>query len=144
MKVREKIVVECETHWMRSLIPILLLLFSLWGAVIFLFSGKFTDFGIMLVPVFVCTLVILIQQKTSYLRMTETAIIGKVGLIRTKKMASPISKVNDVSIHSGLFGKIFGYSTVHISTAGSIGAEYTFKYVKGGKAFQQEFLTRVQ
>lgn len=144
MKTREKVVVECKTHWMRSVIPILLLLFSLWGAVSFLFSGQFTDFGIMMVPVFVCALVILIQQKTSYLRMTETAIIGKVGFIRTQKMTSPISKVNDISIRSGLLGKIFGYSTVHISTAGSLGSEYIFKYVKGGKAFQQEFLSKIQ
>lgn len=144
MRKHEKILVECKTHWMRSIVPILLLLLSLFGAVSFLISGQFTDFGIMLVPVLICALVILIQQKTSYLRMTETAIIGKVGLIWTKKMASPISKINDVSVHSGLLGKIFGYSTVHISTAGSVGAEYIFKYVRGGKAFQQEFLSKIR
>lgn len=144
MKMRETTIVECKTHWMRSLIPILLLLFFLLGAVGALSSGNFSDFGIMTIPVFICIFTILVQQKTSYLRMTETAIIGKVGFIRTKKMTSPISKVNDVSVHSGLFGKIFGYSTIHISTAGSVGSEYVFKYVKGGKAFQREFLTRTQ
>lgn len=144
MKARERVVVECKTHWMRSLIPILFFVIFFCGTVNDLISGNFTDFGIMLVPALFCALVILIQQKTSYLRMTETAVIGKVGFIRTKKMASPISKINDISVHNGLLGKIFGYSTVHISTAGSLGSEYIFKYVKGGKAFQREFLNRIQ
>lgn len=143
MKNHEKVLIECKTHWMRSIVPLLFLFLSLAGAVHFLFSGQFTDFGIMMVPALLCAVVILIQQKTSYLRMTETAIIGKVGLIWTKKMASPISKVNDVSVHSGLLGKIFGYSTVHISTAGSVGSEYIFRYVRNGKALQQEFLRKI-
>ena len=143
MKNHEKVLVECKTHWMRSLVPLLFLFLFSAGAIYFLFCGQFTDFGIMMVPVLFCAVVVLIQQKTSYLRMTETAIIGKVGLIRTKKMASPISKVNDVSVHSGLLGKIFGYSTVYISTAGSVGSEYVFKYVRHGKVLQQEFLKKI-
>lgn len=140
MKQRERILIECKTHWVRSFAPLILLLLSFAGAIHFLFSGMFTDFCIMLVPVLFFVTIIIIQQKTCYLRLTETAIIGKIGFIWTKKMVSPISKVNDVSIHSGLLGKIWGYSTIRISTAGSLGSEYIFKYVKDGKAFQQEFL----
>lgn len=142
MKKHENVLVECKTHWMRSLFPFLGLLIFLAGAIDCLLSGNFTDFSIALLPILLFASILLVQQKSCYLRMTETAIIGKTGLIRTNKMASPISKINDVSVYSGLLGKIFGYSTICISTAGSIGSEYVFKYMRNGSALQQEFLKK--
>ena len=143
MRKNEKVFVECKTHWMRSLFPIIGLLIFLITAIDYLMSGNTSDFKFTMVIVLIFAVVIFVQQKSSYLRMTETAIIGKIGLIWTKKIASPISKINDVSVYSGLFGKIFGFSTICISTAGSNGSEYVFKCMKNGKTLQKEFLRKV-
>lgn len=142
MKTTEKVVVECKTHWIKTIIPAIFTIIFLISTLNYLFSGMFGDFFIMLILTAICAGIILIELKANYLRMTETAIIGRVGFIRTRKMASPISKVQDVGVDSGLLGKILGYSTVHISTAGSSGSEYVFKCVKNGKKLQNAFLER--
>lgn len=144
MKVKEQSVVTCKPHWI-SMVPVgFFAIMFFFGGFSYLFDGMFNDFLISLTIAAVLIVVMFIQSKSSSLVLTESAVVGKVGIIRTKKLASPISKIQDISVSSGLLGKLFRYSTVVVSTAGSSGAEYVFKRVTNGNELQEEFLTRAK
>lgn len=68
----------------------------------------------------------LIRMFTTDLGFTNKKIIGKTGLIKTQSLNSPLNKINDVGVSSGLFGKIFGYGNIVISTSSG---RYVFKGV---------------
>lgn len=144
MNVKEKTVVNCKNHWLCLVFPCAIGVFFLLGFIGGLLNGDASTAVFSLVITAICALWAFVRYKINSLVMTETAIIGRIGLIRTTKLVSPISKVQDVSVSSGLFGKIFGYSTVTISTAGSNGSEYVFKKVVNGDALQREFVNRAQ
>ena len=61
----------------------------------------------------------------------EDHIEGKVGIIRTHKLNSPLEKVQSVSVKSGLFGKIFNYGTITVTTAAST---ISFAGIKGANS----------
>lgn len=142
MKANDNIIIECKPHWIQLIIPLALCLFFIAFAFQQLFSVGFDDFIICIVFDAVCFLISYIIFKSKTLKITDTSIVGRVGIIRTHKLVSPISKVQDVSVCSGILGKILGFSDVRISTAGTGGAEYVFKCVTNGSKLQNEFLAK--
>lgn len=58
-----------------------------------------------------------IIYRTTKLTLTDKHIIGKVGLVNTEELDSPISKITGVKVEQGLFGKIFNYGTIVVTTA---------------------------
>ena len=75
----------------------------------------------------------LISYASERITLYEGHIEGKVGVIRTKKLNSPLDKVQSVSVSSGLFGKIFNYGTVTVTTAAST---ISFQGIAGAKNFE--------
>ncbi|WP_312281764.1 PH domain-containing protein [Oscillibacter sp.] len=116
----EEIVTQAKVHW-ACLIPHILLLFVYGLGII---TGA---------PV-------LIRMFTTDMYITSKRLYGKVGLINTKTLDTPLNKVNTVSIESGLLGKILGYGTIHItSSSGS----YEFKSIKSPEVFKAALLEEI-
>ncbi len=76
----------------------------------------------------------LLSFASNKIVLYEGHIEGKTGIIRTKKLNSPLDKVQSVSVSSGLFGKIFGYGTITITTAASTIA---FAGIKGANRLNE-------
>ena len=74
---------------------------------------------------------ILVECAFTELAYTNKRIIGKRGLFTTTILDAPIEKINDVYIKQTLFGKIFQYSSIVISTSSS---RYKFKYLKNASS----------
>lgn len=75
----------------------------------------------------------LINYFTTKLEITNRRIKGKVGLINTNELDSPLNKINSVQIKQGLCGKIFNYGTIIITTASSV---FKFDYVNKPDEFK--------
>jgi uncharacterized membrane protein YdbT with pleckstrin-like domain len=141
MKTEEKVIVDCKNHWTTALIQEILTAFFVLCAIASLAKGAGAQaFVLLLIIAAVCALAAFLKMKSAYLILTESAVKGKTGLIKTKKLVSPISKVQNVSVSSGLLGKVLGYSTITISTAGSGITEYAFGHVKNAEEFQNKFV----
>ena len=128
----QKNIVECNPHWVSLLKYILL-------CILFIFLG------LKLHPVFllgflITVVLMVIVVKSTKLCLSSEAVIGKIGVLNTKEMMSPIRNVQDVSISQDLPGKIFGYATITVSTAGSTGTEYVFKTMSNCFEFRNEFI----
>lgn len=78
-----------------------------------------------------------ISFLTSELAITNKRVVGKVGLIRTHSITSPLNKIQNVTVASGLFGKIFGYGGLKIETAGS--SPVVFYGIKKPEEFKKRF-----
>ena len=140
---KENLVALCRPHWACFMGRwIVALLFFLTGAGSFSSEGaNGADAALLSFAVSgFCIVSALILMKTTYLGMTQTKIVGHRGLIRTKTLSTPLAKVQNVGIESGLFGKLLGYGTVTISDAGGVATEFVFKRM----AHAEEFVEKVQ
>lgn len=82
-----------------------------------------------------------ISLSTSELAVTNKKLIGKFGLINTKSMDAPLNKVQNISVSSGLFGKIFGYGHITISTASG---KFIYRNVKQADEFKTLVMSQIQ
>lgn len=102
-------------------------------------SGAIIAAGIGIIIFVICYII----SKFDYVTISNRTITGHKGVIRSTTLKSPTSKIQDVAISNGLFGKLLGYHTITVSTAGSNGAEYVFKYMNNAKQFQTMFIDNV-
>lgn len=68
----------------------------------------------------------LIAFFTTKLTITTKKLTGHTGLINTNQLDSPLNKINGVQVEQGLFGKIFNYGTISVTTASTV---FKFKYI---------------
>ncbi|MCD8040146.1 MAG: PH domain-containing protein [Clostridia bacterium] len=99
--------------------------------------------GLIWFPPILAFIVRLIRRATTELTLTDSRIIGKGGIIRSFSLDAKLDKIQNISVKSGLFGKIFGYGTIVISTAGT--AEGGVKFIGIGKAesLKQQIMAQV-
>lgn len=116
----EKIVKQAKIHW-ALLIP------SILKACIIIGIPKL--------------IVNIIAMNTTELAVTNKKILGKIGLINTKVMDSPLNKINNVSVSSGLFGKLFHFGTVNITTASG---EYHFVGIADPDDFRATVMNEIE
>lgn len=76
----------------------------------------------------------LITAFSTELSLTNRRVVGKTGLIKTKTLDFPIKKINSIYVEQKLFGKIFNYSTVNISSASGV---FQYDMVKNAESFRQ-------
>lgn len=82
-----------------------------------------------------------ISLAASELAVTNKKLISKFGLINTKSMDAPLNKVQNISVSSGLFGKIFGYGHITISTASG---KFIYRNVKQADEFKTLVMSQIQ
>ncbi len=63
---------------------------------------------------------------TTKLVITNKKLTGKTGLVNTNQLDSPLNKVNGVQVEKGLFGQMFNYGTIKITTASTV---FVYKYI---------------
>ena len=62
----------------------------------------------------------IINYKTTELIITNKRIKGRKGLYKTEELDSPLNKISSISVKQGIFGKIFNYGEILISTPTSV------------------------
>ena len=131
----EEIVGTAKQHWI-ALLPR-----GIVAAIVIL--PGFSDVGVFVMCFIIDLLIMagpLIRFLTTELSFTNKRLIGKTGLINTKTLDSPLNKINNTSVSSGLFGKIFGYGNVHITT--SSGA-YIYKGIATPDNFKTDLMNQI-
>lgn len=78
----------------------------------------------------------IVSYLTNNLCITNKRIYGSVGLIKKEELDMPIKSINSISISKGLFGSIFGYSKLTISSHGD---GWTFPFLKNANEIKKVF-----
>jgi uncharacterized membrane protein YdbT with pleckstrin-like domain len=127
--INEQVVYKAKIHWIVFVPTVLLFIIG------------FAASWIVLVVVGCITLVYaLIYFFASSLFITNKRISGKVGLIKTTRMDTPLDKINNCVASNGLFGKIFGYGKIHVITSSG---EYDFKNIAKVDAFHSALMQQI-
>ena len=120
----ERVVFEAKMHWV-CLLPGIIICIIPYFAVI----------GIIWLAASI------IDMKTTEFGFTNKKLVGKRGLINTKVTNSPLSKIHDVYVKQGLFGKIFGYGTVHVD---SVSESYDYEHIVDADNFRTSLLNAIE
>ncbi len=75
----------------------------------------------------------LIRYFNTKLEITNKRVRGKIGLVNTNELDSPLNKINGIQVIQGMFGKIFNYGTIKITTASSV---FEFNYIEHPNDFK--------
>lgn len=93
--------------------------------------------------IFMCALLALPGIKyrlTNVLAITNKKIYGRIGLIKTSELESPLNKIQNIQIKQSFWGRIFKYGTVSITTDSGI---YTFKYISKAEDFKKAIMNEI-
>lgn len=77
-------------------------------------------FAIAILVGFIWMIKDIIKFFTTKIIITNKRIRGKTGLINTNELDSPLNKINGVQVEQGLFGKLFNYGTISITTSSTV------------------------
>jgi|SRR3972149_6790428 len=92
----EKVVATAKVHWMNLVVATV---FFWW-----LF--------------FIPPILALIRMFTTEIGVTDRRVIGKTGLIRRSSIDTVLDKVSNIGADQGIFGRMFGYGTITVTTGG--------------------------
>ena len=105
----EQIVAEAKPDWAMFIGPVLLFLFALMldraGAMIAFLAVVWAAFRLLV-------------YFTTELALTNKRVIAKSGIIRRNVVDVSNSKIEGVTYHQGIIGRIFGYGSVRFVLVG--------------------------
>jgi uncharacterized membrane protein YdbT with pleckstrin-like domain len=103
--------------------------------------GFFGFFNIFTIVGFIWLVIRYIGYRTNDLILTNKRVFGKIGLISTTQMQSPLNKIDSVSYSNGLMGKLIGYGTVKIATTSS---SFKFRFIREGETFYNDIFNQLE
>ena len=74
------------------------------------------------------------------LALTTQRLVGKVGIVARQSMDAKLDKVQTVKIEETFWGRIFGYATVVVTTAG---ADYAFRAIAHANEFKKKIMSQI-
>lgn len=119
-KVYGNVLVTCRQHWISYWFPLGLAVIFAIGAASYTLSGRQSDGLILLVGTAFFAIVPLYRLLANRFVLTDKMVYLKVGFIRSKILSSSVDKIQNISLTSGLFDKLFGLSTVRIDTVSGV------------------------
>lgn len=100
---------------------------------IFIFAGI-----ILIIVEFIESLASSLAVK---LEITENRVSGRKGIFHTVELDSPINQVTQVKVEQTLFGKIFDYGNIIITTAS---ATFDFHNIKDANGFRDSLNQQIE
>lgn len=74
------------------------------------------------------------------LAVTNKRVVGKAGFINSASLDAPLNKIQNASVSSGLWGKIFNYGTLTIHTASGV---FKFDGIKNADSFKGILMNQI-
>ena len=75
------------------------------------------------------------------LALTNKRLVGKVGIIARQIMDSKLNKIQSIKIEETFFGRLFGYATVVVVTAGT---HYEFQAIASANEFKNKVMNQIE
>ncbi len=140
----EEIIALCRLHWGYVAGPLIWATFMVSKFRYYTYAAHSSYFSIFDLFIVIITFVplsnALIKIWSTELILTNKRIYGKVGFINTKTLDTPLNKVNNISISSGLFGKIFGYGKISITSSSG---NYRYQAISDPEFFRDIVMTTI-
>jgi uncharacterized membrane protein YdbT with pleckstrin-like domain len=124
MKKGEEMVMITHPHWITLAVPAVITIAGLVvGFFIHPIAGLVALFGFGLYFLYK-----VLERQRNLWAVTNLRVIDEFGVFSNNAKESPLDKINNVSYHQSLAGRILGFGEVQIQTAAEVGAT-TYKMV---------------
>lgn len=139
MQPGEKIVYKANLHFFLFVQPVVLLLLGWW------FWSSATDVshflgGVLLFLGAVSFIQRLLVKIGAIYAVTDKRVILKTGIISRKALDLVLSKCEGLQIKQSVFGRIFGFGTITVTTGG---ATSSYPFVADPIRFKREINTQI-
>ena len=129
LKNDEKVILITHPHWITLTLPALITVAGIIvGFFINTLAGGFIVGLMALVGFGLYFLYKILERQSNLWAVTNLRVIDEYGVFSKNAKESPLDKINNVSFHQSLAGRIFGFGEVQIQTAAEVGAT-TYKMV---------------
>lgn len=98
-------------------------------------------FGLMILIGFWWYIRDIIKFITNRITVTNKRVTGKIGVINTEELNSPLRKITGVKVEQGAGGKILNYGTIIITTAANV---YKFDMIDRPNKFKSILLQQIE
>lgn len=132
----EEIILSADVHWI-SMLPYVAI--AIVAFIILVNLGVALSWMI-LIPLLIIGKQLIFLLSTDFI-LTNKRLIGKGGFINTRTLDSPINKLNNVVVESGLLGKIFDYGDVVVATSSS---SYAFKNIAHPEVVRRSVMEQIE
>lgn len=116
----EKVLLIVRQHWMVLAGPAVVTLAALVASIIWFHPLGWIGVGVALLLTFHFLWRILLRKYNLW-AITNQRIIDEYGVLTSNSKESPLDKINNVSYHQSMFGRILGYGNLSIQTAAEMG-----------------------
>ncbi|MHB8908077.1 MAG: PH domain-containing protein [Syntrophales bacterium] len=82
----------------------------------------------------------ILDRRFNIWAVTTLRIIDESGVLSNNSKESPLDKINNISFHQSLTGRIFGYGDVQIQTAAEMGAT-TYAFIESPELLKDTVTT---
>ncbi len=128
-------ILQAHLHWVTLMpflpIAVVVLIASAFGGPLIVF-GLIAAVIIMIDPI--------IKYATTTVKFTNKRLIGKQGFLKTQDLDAPLNKINNVYVNSDMWGKIFGYGALVISTSSG---EYKYQRIQKPEDFKNALMKQI-
>jgi uncharacterized membrane protein YdbT with pleckstrin-like domain len=132
LKNNEKILFKTQHHWIVLIQPFLISL-VIYGLVVLTFAllkDASVWFLILGLLSFLYFLYKYLERKYDIWVVTNLRIIDEQGLFSISVKESPLEKINNVTYHQSVTGRMFRFGDIEIQTAAEMGATTYYKIAK--------------
>jgi uncharacterized membrane protein YdbT with pleckstrin-like domain len=132
LKVNEKIQFKTQHHWIVLVYPFLVSLIFYGLTILPYFlniiqNGWVLFFGLLVFGYFGYKY---LERRFDIWVVTSLRIIDEQGVFSISAKESPLEKINNITYHQSLMGRMLGFGDVEIQTAAEMGATTYFKIAK--------------
>lgn len=110
-------------------------------AIIFIYAGGLGPGIIPLILSALIIIIVLIKYFCTSLILFDKKIIGKTGFLSKETLDAPLDKINDVYLNQGIFGRLFNYGKINISTSSN---SFYFKGIDTPELFKNKILEQIE
>ena len=132
----EQVVFRTRLHWLLLMGPVLIAVLVLLPIAWLLFTGSWSRFvWLPLGGTIVLLLAAFIKRQSSDFAVTNKRVMMKVGVLRTRSVELPLSKIEAVAVDQSLMGRMFGYGDMIVT--GSGGTKEAFSHIQSPLDFRR-------
>ena len=150
LQAGEKVILECNQHWVTLLRPFFGALLStvLFGTVAFMLALRWNEsWGyyilIFLIPGYVRLFWRIIVRAHEEYIITNLRIVKQQGVFSKSSFDSALEKINNVFHDQSFLGRILGYGNVGLETASEQGTT-VFRYIPNPVGFKNAIIAQQQ
>jgi len=129
LKENEILALTIRKHWLVLLKPFLwtlVLLASIGGAYYKLYQSEYAEYSVYIllvaVPILTWFTYQIYDRRNNLWAITNLRVIDEYGVFSHNSKETSLDKINNISYHQSLLGRIFNYGDIQIQSAAESGA----------------------